>query len=190
MRQFQETPTSLLTQCRNNLPEGWEKLRVLYGRLILYWCRQANISTEDQYDVYQEVMLSLVKGIHSFRKENPDDKFRKWLRTVTNSRIADFYRQHANDPRYLESLSRLTLENEEETDPAARIEENNILFQQLTELLKVHFSPQTIEAFRRMNQRGATSEEVARDLGMTATAVRAAKKRVFDQIKKQFGELL
>ena len=186
-----QTPSSLLTQCKQNQAEGWQKMHMLFGRLILYWCKNAGLSGEDRNDVYQDVMLTLVQSIHSFQKNSPNDKFRKWLRSITRTRIVDFYRKKQAEPHYIEHLSRFeTQDLPEAENPEEEKIENEILFQQIFELLKKNFSPQTMEAFRLMCYRGATSEEVAKILGMTPTAVRAAKKRVLDQIRKQFGDLL
>jgi len=191
---LQQTPSSLLTQCKKNETEGWQKMHVLFGRLILYWCKNAGLNGEDRNDVYQDVMLTLVKNIHSFRKENPNDKFRKWLRAITRTRITDFYRQKKAEPQNVEhpsTFESLPLETESQLETREEeLAENEILFQQLSELLKKDFSNQTMEVFRKMCRRGATSEEVAQELGMNPSAVRAAKKRVMDQIRQQFGELL
>ena len=168
-------------------------MHILFGRLILYWCKNAGLNGDDRNDVYQDVMLTLVQNIHSFRKNNPNDKFRKWLRSITRTRIVDFYRRKQTEPQNIEHLSNFEsptpLENEAENPEEEQIE-NELLFQQLFELLKKNFSSQTMEVFRLMCYRGATSEEVAKTLGMTPTAVRAAKKRVLDQIRLQFGDLL
>ncbi|MDO4859090.1 MAG: sigma-70 family RNA polymerase sigma factor [Thermoguttaceae bacterium] len=193
MTETLQTPSSLLTQCKQNQAEGWQKMHMLFGRLILYWCKNAGLNGEDRNDVYQDVMLTLVKSIHSFQKNNPNDKFRKWLRAITRTRIVDFYRRKQTEPQNIEHLSRFesqTLSENEMENPEEDQIENELLFQQIFELLKKNFTPQTMEAFRLMCYRGATSEEVAKILGMTSSAVRAAKKRVLDQIRQQFGDLL
>ncbi|MDO4573796.1 MAG: sigma-70 family RNA polymerase sigma factor [Planctomycetia bacterium] len=182
-----ETPSSLLTQCKKNLPEGWERMKVLYGRLILYWCKNAGLQENDRYDVYQDVMLTLVKNIHQFRKERPGDKFRKWLKTITHSRISDFFRKQQQQP-ILKDMAEFS--EREAIRNTREAEEVEILFQQLFQLLKSHFDAKTLEAFRLMNRPGSTSEEVGKELGMTAVAVRAAKKRVMDRIRKDYGDLL
>ena len=193
MAETLKTPSSLLTQCKQNQAEGWQKMHMLFGRLILYWCKNAGLNGEDRNDVYQDVMLTLVQNIHSFQKTSPNDKFRKWLRSITRTRIADFYRKKLVQPQNIEHLSNFESENlpgNESQIPEEEQIENELLFQQIFELLKKNFSSQTMEVFRLMSYRGATSEEVAKILGMTPSAVRAAKKRVLDQIRQQFGDLL
>lgn len=184
------TPTSLLTLCQNNQPEGWEKLKILYGKLILYWCWQAGLAEEDRYDVFQDVMLTLVSKIHTFRRDHPNARFRSWLRSVTNSRISDFYRHKQKEPLLYENFQNWSASHLEEPDSQTENEERDILFQQIFHLLKSEFSEQSLEAFRLMSLRGSTSEEVGKTLGMSAGAVRAAKKRIVDRIRGEFEELL
>lgn len=98
------TPYSLLIQCQKNTKESWEKLDFLYGKLICHWCRSAGLTEMDCDEVYQEIFLSVMRNFHTFHKDRPDQKFRKWLKSVAVSRITDFYRRKKAAPASLEGI--------------------------------------------------------------------------------------
>ncbi len=49
------------------------------------------IPEADIEDVTQEVFIAVLKSLHSFRGES---QFGTWLRTLTNYKVAEYYRRH------------------------------------------------------------------------------------------------
>jgi len=65
---------------------------VLYRRYLpsVYNRVRFMIPAEDVEDVTQEVFLAAIKSLPSFRG---DAQFSTWLRTITNHKVAEFYRK-------------------------------------------------------------------------------------------------
>lgn len=57
------------------------------------------------------------------------------------------------------------------------------------ELIREEFGKRTWTAFWRLTIQGDSSDEIAKDLGMTANAVRQAKFRVLQRLCDELGEL-
>lgn len=66
--------------------------------LAYFWCRRGHVAEQDIPDVVQEVFRSVVVGIETFKKERPCDTFRGWLRTVTRSKLSDYFRTRGKSP--------------------------------------------------------------------------------------------
>jgi RNA polymerase sigma-70 factor (ECF subfamily) len=68
-----------------------EAFTMLYERYLttVYNRVRYLVPAEDVEDVTQDVFIAVMKSLSSFRWES---KFSTWLRTLTNRRIADYYR--------------------------------------------------------------------------------------------------
>ena len=87
------TSRSLIARVRSDDAAAWERLVGLYAPLVFHWCRRATCRTEDASDVFQEVFQAVAHDIGGFRKEQPGDTFRGWLRTITRSKALDHFRR-------------------------------------------------------------------------------------------------
>ncbi|MDO4629727.1 MAG: sigma-70 family RNA polymerase sigma factor [Planctomycetia bacterium] len=187
-----KTPTSLLTQLRNNKDEGWERLKILYGKLILYWCAQKSVPEADREDIFQNVMISVVNGFAHFEKTETGHTFRGWLRNITQNRIADFYRNKGERPHEVPFLLDNNLEwsatsiSEEENE-----EEQRLLTHQVMKLIARHYEgKEKLWELLQLSIRGEiTSEQASQELGMTPSAFRQQKSRLVHSIREEFGEL-
>jgi RNA polymerase sigma-70 factor, ECF subfamily len=90
MKPLKVLEDTALVQLINN--GNFEAFNILYDRYINMVYRRVAmlIPVADVEDVTQEVFISVLKSIKQYRQEA---KFSTWLRTITNRRIADFYRQ-------------------------------------------------------------------------------------------------
>ena len=161
----------------------------LYEPTVYRWCRQCGVAADDAADVCQEVFSSLASHIAQFRREKPGDSFRVGCGRLpgTRSRIisaagqeayavggSDFQRfprcrcpRAAAGPRLLHPPA-----------DAARCIESWI--PSVTEV-----EPASWEAFWRMTVQGHGSAEVAKDLGLTPSAVRQAKYRLLRRLRQE-----
>src|SRR5919112_3955084 len=87
-----QTRQSLLLRAQNGETEGWEDLTDLYRPLILGWLHRQGVRGGDLEDLGQEVLLSVVRHLPSFRHSGQRGAFRAWLRTIVCSRTADYWR--------------------------------------------------------------------------------------------------
>lgn len=190
------TSLSLLVCLKQDEPAAWRDLVRLYSPLIVYWCRRQGASERDCEDILQDVLRTVVSSIGRFRKDKPGGSFRGWLRTITRSRLIDFYRKRSNEPDgaggteaqlRFSQLADLPEETEDDEDDA---QEDRSLYLRGIELIRDEFQPQTWQAFWRTTVDGCTAKEVADELNMRPGTVRVAKSRVLQRLRERLGDLL
>jgi len=73
-----------------------EAFSMLYERYLpsVYNRVRYVVPEDDIEDVVQEIFIAAMKSINSFKRQS---KFSTWLRTLTNRRVADFYRKQKGD---------------------------------------------------------------------------------------------
>jgi RNA polymerase sigma factor (sigma-70 family) len=62
---------------------AWAEFVARYGLHINRWCREWALQEADCQDVAQTVLMKLLKAMQRFRYD-PSQKFRAWLKTITN----------------------------------------------------------------------------------------------------------
>lgn len=188
------TSRSLLARARQRDDRAWEKLVELYAPLAYFWCRRSHVAEQDIPDVVQEVFRSVVVGIESFRKERPCDTFRGWLRTVTRSKLCDYFRSRGKSPGVpggsdmQHRLAQLPAEAEDDPDPAEESAQRD-LFRRGLDTIRDQFEPRTWEAFWRVVVDEKPVADVARELDMRAGTVRVAKCRVLHRLRQELGDV-
>ena len=190
------TSSSLLKRLTSHDPAAWQRFVRLYGPLVYYWCRQADLQESDREDVFQDVFRAVAEHLPGFRHDRPDGSFRGWLRTITRNKFRDHFRRTAREPRATGGSDAqqwlLTIPDDASTseDGMWTAEEEATLFLQRLELIRGEFNEQSWQAFWRTTVDGQKSNEIADELGMTAAAVRKAKSRVLRRLRDDLDELL
>ena len=189
------THLSLLLRLKANDAAAWNRLVVLYAPLVYYWCRKLDLPDQDADDVFQDVFQSVAAKIATFRKEQPGDTFRGWLRVITRNKIHDHFRRLGREPQAAGGtdanlrLSQLPAVEDSEDD-----DDEKHAYQQLThralELIRCEFTPRTWEAFWRVVVDDQRPVDVAQELAMRPGTVRVAKSRVLRRLRQELGELL
>ncbi len=87
-----DTRQSLLLRAQIGEESAWKDLTALYRPLIIGWLNRQGVPDRDREDLAQEVLLSVVKHLPSFRHSGQRGAFRTWLRTILCSRTADYWR--------------------------------------------------------------------------------------------------
>lgn len=185
-----ETSISLLERLRQpNNVRDWDRLVELYQPLLLTWAKRAGLQDADAADLAQEVFALLHRKLPEFQYD-PNRSFRAWLRTVTlnlwrgrqrkaSSRSESTPLEHVPEPQV--------------HDPAADFWEadfNKHLARRALEIMRAEFQPSTWQAFWEIVVEGRAPEDVARQLGMSAGAVYAARHRVKTRLKEELAGLL
>ena len=189
------TSLSLLFRLKANDSAAWDRLVVLYAPLVYYWCRKLNLPDQDTADVFQEVFQSVASKISTFRKEQPGDTFRGWLRTITHNKVQDHFRRQVKEPPAAggTEASLRFMQVEALSDPEL-VEGEERAYQQLIqralELIRVEFEPRTWQAFWRVAVDGQRPVDVAEELQMRPGTVRVSKSRVLQRLRQELGELL
>jgi RNA polymerase sigma-70 factor (ECF subfamily) len=188
------TSTSLIARVREHDPDAWNRLVRLYAPLVHGWLRQAGLRDADAADAFQEVFTAVAKSVGRFRRTNPGESFRAWLRVITKSKIADHHRRRGKHPageggsdavrRLAEYPDDLT-----EDDPAAAAVELSDVHRRALELVRAEFKPETWKAFWAVVVEGREVKDVAADLGVSASGVRMSKSRVLRRLKEEMAGL-
>jgi RNA polymerase sigma-70 factor (ECF subfamily) len=188
------TSRSLLARARQQDQRAWEKLVELYAPLAYFWCRRSRVAEQDIPDVVQEVFRSVVVGIETFKKERPSDTFRGWLRTVTRSKLSDYFRTRGKSPAVpggsdmQHRLGQLAAEPDDEPDPEEESAQQALFFRGL-ETIRDQFEPRTWDAFWRVVVDEQSVSDVARALAMRPGTVRVAKCRVLHRLRQELGDV-
>lgn len=191
------TSASLLDRARHRDDLAWNELVELYAPLVYFWCRKTNIVEQDIPDVVQEVFRAVVTGIDGFRKDRPSDTFRGWLRTVTRSKLADYFRRLDRNPIAvggsgaqwrMEHIGEPDDNDLAEGDDDERLAEF-ALFHRGLEKIRRDFDPKTWQAFWRVVVDGLSASEAGQELSMRPGTVRVAKSRVLQRLRRQLGDI-
>jgi RNA polymerase sigma-70 factor (ECF subfamily) len=190
------TSRSLLERVRANDPAAWDRLVALYAPLVFHWCRRCDLQDQDTADIFQDVFQAVAMHIGSFRKNQPGDTFRGWLRTITRNKINDHFRRLGREPGGVGGtdaqlrLAQLAAPPADEEGDAARDEAERSLFHRGLDLIRGEFQERTWQAFWRTVVEGRLASEVGIELGMTPGAVRVAKSRVLHRLRVELGDLM
>ena len=76
---------------------AWDRLSLLYAPLVFHWCRRRGLREADAADIVQDVFQAVATHLQPFRKQEPADTFRGWLRTITENKIRDHFRRMAHE---------------------------------------------------------------------------------------------
>jgi RNA polymerase sigma-70 factor (ECF subfamily) len=189
------TSRSLLARIQADEPAAWERLVRLYAPLVLQWCRGGGLQDHDAADVFQEVFQAVVAHVAGFRKEGAEDTFRGWLRRITQNKMRDHFRrlgreaQGAGGSSAQERLAQLPGPSGTDDDHAPEAGERG-LFARALSLIRDEFEERTWSAFWRTTVEGRSPKDVAAELAMSPGAVRVAKSRVLQRLRRELGDVM
>jgi RNA polymerase sigma-70 factor (ECF subfamily) len=190
------TSRSLLERVQLADTAAWDRLVQLYAPLVYFWCKGWDLQAQDTADVFQEVFLSVAQHIGNFRKERPGDSFRGWLRVITRNKILDQLRRRGHEARGeggTEAQLRfadLPAPSIAEEASAADDQASRGLFLRGLTFIRGEFEPHTWQAFWETAVEGRAAADVAAQLSMTPGAVRVAKSRVLQRLRRELGDLM
>jgi len=189
------TSLTLLQRLRDNEPDAWRVMVGLYEPLVRHWCGRRGVRGADAEDAAQEVFRAAASGLARFRREQPGDSFRAWLRGITRNVLLLHFRRAASQPQASGGTDALLRINEvSQDDPPAEDEdppsELDALRQRALELVRAQVGERTWQAFWLVAVEGQAPADVAARFGVSPNAVRLSKSRVLRRLKEQFGELI
>jgi RNA polymerase sigma-70 factor (ECF subfamily) len=189
------TSLTLLQRLRDNEPDAWRVMVGLYEPLVRHWCGRRGVRGADAEDAAQEVFRAAASGLARFRREQPGDSFRAWLRGITRNVLLLHFRRAASQPQASGGTDALLRINEvSQDDPPAEDEdppsELDALRQRALDLVRAQVGERTWQAFWLVAVEGQAPADVAARFGVSPNAVRLSKSRVLRRLKEQFGELI
>ncbi|MDP6446917.1 MAG: sigma-70 family RNA polymerase sigma factor [Pirellulaceae bacterium] len=192
------TSRTLLDRARGDDGDAWDQLTTFYAPLVAFWVRQIGIDESDLPDVVQDVFQSVSTNLRRFRKDQPGQSFRAWLRTIARNKAFDLLRRRKREPRGTggtEAWRRLhdhadELEPDELDQPEDEPEcERQLILQSALQVVRKRTEDRTWQAFWRVVVDGRSAAEAAEELQMTQGAVRVAKSRVLQRLRAALDEL-
>ena len=181
-----DTSLSLIERIRENDHDAWTRFIRIYGPVVFLWCvRRFRLREHDAHDVGQEVFVAVHANIQRVQLGTPGNTFRGWLWTVTRNKVYDWARRHPN------MVNGLPLQRVPQPAPREDVLTNETsVCRRALEFIRPQFREKTFRAFWRTAVDGLTSPEVADELGMTPAAVRKARQRVKERLRRELDGLV
>jgi RNA polymerase sigma-70 factor (ECF subfamily) len=190
------TSLGLLERLKHARPDAseWRKLRDIYLPMIRHWLSRLPHLHDEVDDLTQEVLLVLFRQLPSFERRR-DGSFRAWLRQITVNRMFTYYKTQRKQPLAMggPQTDQLLAQLADPTSDLARQwdqDHDRHVFGKLLAIVEGDFEPTTWQAFTRFAVEGRPAAQVARELGMTESAVVQAKSRILKRLREEAGELL
>lgn len=200
------TRGSLLVAAMGHEPGAWRRLVSLYEPRMRWWCRVQGLDEMASSDVIQDAWISVARGMVSFRSEPGVGAFRAWLHRIVRRRIADYRRRWspgeaavggssfmvrmgefpASEPELASGSSTMHrvsgLPGEQPHSGMDGIAAGAKL-ERVLEALQSSVEPTTWLAFWRCVIDQRTTDEVAKELGLTQANVRQCRSRILRKLR-------
>ncbi|HEV3304309.1 MAG TPA: sigma-70 family RNA polymerase sigma factor [Planctomycetaceae bacterium] len=194
-RNSNSTESGLLSAAKAGDAAAWRALVDRYSWLVFQWSRNAGLSPHDAADVVQSVLGQVGTYLPGFQKDGASGSFRRWLRTITRTKIADFCRANGEEPQGEggSAAQQRLLAIPELAESSSAIDQDRTALQrrlwQLIDRLEDEFEDSTWQAFWLTVIENHTTSEAAVQLELSPNAVRTAKWRVLKRLREAAGPL-
>jgi RNA polymerase sigma-70 factor (ECF subfamily) len=190
----QSTSSGLLRGLKAHDEQAWQRLLDLYASSVYSWCRSGGIPARDAAEILSDVLCAVFRGIGTFRRDQPGQTFRGWLRTVTKSKIADYWANRKGESQPVGGTPWVGVLGgipAEDSDTSASAPPNPWVKLVHAALAKIQgeFEDRTWAAFRMTTFEDRSAKEVADALDTTPGAVRQAKYKVLRRLREELGDL-
>ena len=184
-----QTSLGLLAGAAAQNPEAWSRFVKLYYPLVLRWCRQSGLDDAEADCVTYDVLLLAVSKLNKFRKDEPGQMFRKWIRTITRNTLVNYSRQRVakaagGSGRWFNEIA-----FDQQDDEESLRDDIAVLFQRALDIIKSNTNPKHYRAFVEVVVHERKPKEVAADLGLNPNVVYQVKCRILQKLKAEFASL-
>jgi RNA polymerase sigma-70 factor, ECF subfamily len=180
------SPSLLLELSAPENEVAWERFVRIYTPLLYHWSTDIGLQEADALDLVQDVLVLLVKKFPEFHYDCKRS-FRGWLRTITLNKWRETLRHRPAAVQGDEMLARLPSRCD---DWFEEVEFRMHVTRRALCLLQSDFHEETWKAFWQHVVVGKPAPVVARELGMTAGAIYAAKVRILARLQEDLGDLM
>jgi RNA polymerase sigma-70 factor (ECF subfamily) len=137
--------------------------------------------------VVQEVFATVCRKIKTFTKDGKPAAFRRWLYTISDLKILEYWR--LQPPVSVDSTGLDNARAPEDPSDTDCGEIRSVLLHRLLELVRLRFEVHTWKAFWWIVVDERSPEDVARELDMTLPAVHTAKSRILRCLREEADAL-
>jgi len=179
------TRSSLLNRIKTGDEAAWQEFVDFYRPLIAWAARRKGLGGPDVDDIVQEVLADLFKDRERFTYDRSIGRFRDFLHLVTVRRILKFLRKrpHVGLDEKTEPEAKDTVDAEWES------EYQRHLLVEAMRIVRQEFEPKTYHAFEWYELHRRPAGEVARDLGISTSAVYTYRNRIVSRLREIVREL-
>ena len=188
------TDNGLVGGIRAHDEQAWARFVNEYAPLIYVWCRKCDLQSADARDVSQQVFQAVNRSIATFTQLGGDGSFRGWLFTITRNLIRNHLTRTLRGPRAAGGTSiqlRLSQEpdlvDEESLSGTSSVVRDSAM-QMALDVARDSFDDRTWKCFWLVVVEGNPAVEVAKQLKMRPGAVRQAKYRVIQRLRRDLGD--
>ncbi len=169
-------------------PDAWDRFVRLYAPLFVRWAPLQGFQGADAEDLAQIVLVKLVRLLPGYERRD-SRTFRGWLFTICRNEARDFRARPATRaPPGPDGLPTVAIHTP--SDDPDEGEYRRHLVRRALELVRPDFAPTTWAAFGRFVFDGRPTPEVARERGVSASAVYLARNRVLTRVREELAGLL
>ena len=189
------TQSSLLRRAALRDGRAWQEMVELYGPLISTWCRRSGADWHLTADCIQEVFLVLANRLETFCPTGRSGAFRAWLWSIARNKLIDLYRAQNRQPLATGgSTAKLALQSVAAEDDWMRDEPTepidvSALTKRAIEQVRNEFTQKSWSVFERTVVDGIETSIVAKELGLSDSAIRQVKSRILRRLRMQLGDL-
>ena len=197
---------SLAVRLQDGSQGAWADFGELYGPLVESWLVRTGLNQAVREDIAQEVFLSVHRSIADFDSTREDATFRGWLWRITRNSVLQSLRNKqvaarggstalarleafaapVDESQFAESVSHWT--ELSESEPPSDANDTAALLRRAMHQVQQRVDPLTWQAFWNTAALNRSANDVAADLKMTPAAVRKAKSRTMQRLRKQLGD--
>jgi len=188
------TDNGVIEGIRARDEQAWARFVEEYSPLIYVWCRHCDLQPADALDVSQQVFQAVSRSISTFTRQSGDGGFRGWLFIITRNLIRNYLTRTLRGPRpqggtsiQIRLLQEPDLVDEESLSGTSSAVRDSSM-QSALDAARASFDERTWKCFWLVAMEGHSAVEVAEQLGMRPAAVRQAKYRVTQRLRRDLED--
>ena len=168
---------------------SWDSFVQIYGPLIHRYCLRRGVQEADAFDVVQDVLLQVSKGIGSFQYDAERGRFRNWLGTVTHR--AMLKHQAKSQRAGVGAGNSAGGDSQQENMVEQSLDEgwvesfNAHIYREAVRRLQLQFSEETWRAFEAIFVEDRPPCKVATELGRSIGWVYQAKSQIVRRLREE-----
>jgi RNA polymerase sigma factor (sigma-70 family) len=189
-RAWPTTRITLLQSVADQRDKGsWDCFAQIYGPLIQRYCVRRGLQEADAFDVVQDVLMQVSRGISTFEYDAGRGRFRNWLGTITHRAMlkhqAKWRRKFDAAGGAKDSGVLSPQECPHPVDEGWVEAFNSYVFEEALRRLQPSFTRETWRAFNATFIEGQPPSEVADEIGRSVGWVYQAKSQIMRQLKTE-----